>query len=154
MQPLRREEIRLAPLIRSVAADLLNSRISDKYTLSVSIDEGAQNTTLNGDSMLIKRAITNLILNSMGHNPNGCDIKIQLSWSFGTTLLSVTDNGTGFPTQTLNRLNQPMEPMELDNHGLGLTIVRQIMNAHGGTTSFSNLAGGGCRVILTLPDGS
>lgn len=153
MQPLRREEIRLAPLIRSVAADLLNSRISDKHTLSVSIDEGAQNTTLNGDSMLIKRAITNLILNSMGHNPNGCDIKIQLSWSFGTTLLSVTDNGTGFPAQTLNRLNQPMEPMELDNHGLGLTIVRQIMNVHGCTTSFSNLAGGGCRVILTLPDG-
>ena len=79
-------------------------------------------------------------------------IRIRLSSASGTTLLSVTDNGTGFPLQTLERLNLPLEPMALDNHGLGLTIVRQIINVHDGTASFSNLAGGGCRVILTLPD--
>ena len=154
MQPIRREEFNPAPLIRSIAADLLNSSISEKYTLNISIDEDAQNMILTGDSQLIRRAITNLILNSMGHNPDGCDIKIQLSGNSSTTLLSVTDNGTGFPAEILKRLNQPLEPMALDNHGLGLTIVRQIMSVHGGTASFSNLTGGGCRVILTLPGGT
>lgn len=152
MQPLRKEEIHLTSLIRSLAADILNSSISDKHTLDILIDENAQNIIINGDSQLIRRAITNLIQNSMEHNPDGCDIRIRLSSGSGTTLLSVTDNGTGFPLQTLERLNLPLEPMALDNHGLGLTIVRQIINVHDGTASFSNLAGGGCRVILTLPD--
>jgi signal transduction histidine kinase len=151
MQPMRKEEIHLTPLIRSLAADVLNSSVSDKYTLDILIDENEQNIIINGDSQLIRRAITNLIINSMKHNPDGCDIKIRISSGSKTALLSVTDNGSGFPPQTLERLNQPLEPMELDNHGLGLTIVRQIINVHGGTASFSNPAGGGCRVILTLP---
>ena len=151
MQPIRKEEIHLTPLIRSLAADVLNSRISDKHTLDILIDENAQNIIINGDSQLIRRAITNLIINSMKHNPDGCDIKIRISSGSKTALLSVTDNGSGFPPQTLERLNQPLEPMELDNHGLGLTIVRQIINVHGGTASFTNPAGSGCRVILTLP---
>ncbi|WP_277409602.1 sensor histidine kinase [Lacrimispora xylanisolvens] len=148
MQPIRKEEFLLAPLIRSIVAELLNSNCSPRYTLSLSIDENAQNTSIIGDSQLIKRAITNIILNSMRHNPDGCDITIQLNTGSGTVFLSVTDNGTGFPVQTLKRLNHPMEPMELDNHGLGLTIVRQIMKAHNGTAAFSNLTGGGCRVTL------
>lgn len=152
MQPIRKEEFLLAPLIRSIVAELLNSNCSPRHTLSLSIDENAQNISIIGDSQLIKRAITNIILNSIRHNPDGCDITIQLNTGSGTAFLSVTDNGTGFPVQTLKRLNHPIEPMELDNHGLGLTIVRQIMKAHNGTASFSNVTGGGCRVTLYLPE--
>ncbi len=79
MQPIRKEEFLLAPLIRSIVAELLNSNCSPRHTLSLSIDENAQNISIIGDSQLIKRAITNIILNSIRHNPDGCDITIQLN---------------------------------------------------------------------------
>ena len=76
-------------------------------------------------------------------------------------ILSVTDNGTGFPEDVLQRVNGIKNKNETEadtdstngqsSHGLGLTIVRQIIKTHNGSTRFSNLAGGGCRAICYLP---
>ncbi len=201
MQPLRKEQTPLAPLIRSVAVDIINDNLSDRHTLEVSIKDNAQNRCLLGDKQLLKRAVSNLILNSIKHNAEGCDITIELSMDGENFILSVADNGTGFPDDVLQRVNgiknksdntgkneginegenesknlsgnltedvdgnltQNMgenvaeNPAETDSkkeqssHGLGLTIVRQIINAHNGSAHFSNLSGGGCRVICYLP---
>ncbi|MFT3983162.1 MAG: HAMP domain-containing sensor histidine kinase [Lachnospiraceae bacterium] len=152
MQPLRRELIELAPLLRSVAADALNSGIEDRYTLTVSVEEQTQNSVVSADRELMKRALSNLINNSMLHNPNGCTIEISLKKKSPFYLFSVTDNGIGFKTEILNRLNDPKEPAEIKNHGLGLIIVRQIIKAHEGSITFQNLSEGGCRVVCYLPD--
>jgi signal transduction histidine kinase len=181
MQPLRKEQTPLAPLIRSVAADMINDHISEQHTLEVSVSDNAQNGLLLGDKQLLKRAVSNLILNSIKHNPEGCDIKIELSKDGENFILSVADNGTGFPKDVLERLNEtkmdvdhkkdvgqkidvdlkedvnhekgaePYDLKEQNNHGLGLTIVCQIIKAHHGSTHFSNLTGGGCQVICYLP---
>lgn len=161
MQPLRKEKTPLAPLIRSVAVDIINDNLSDRHTLEVSIKDNAQNRCLLGDKQLLKRAVSNLILNSIKHNPEGCDITIELSMDGENFILSVTDNGTGFPEDVLQRVNGIKNKNETEadtdstngqsNHGLGLTIVRQIIKTHNGSTRFSNLAGGGCRAICYLP---
>ncbi|WP_313340702.1 HAMP domain-containing sensor histidine kinase [Lacrimispora sp.] len=201
MQPLRKEKTPLAPLIRSVAVDIINDNLSDRHTLEVSIKDNAQNRCLLGDKQLLKRAVSNLILNSIKHNPEGCDITIELSMDGENFILSVTDNGTGFPEDVLQRVNgiknksentgkneginegenesknlsrnltedvdgnltqnmgenvaensaETDSKKEQSGHGLGLTIVRQIINAHNGSAHFSNLSGGGCRVICYLP---
>lgn len=61
MQPLHLEVIRLSKLIRSYAAELLNSGISDTYTIEIEIAENAENAVLEGDARLILRAISNLV---------------------------------------------------------------------------------------------
>lgn len=173
MQPLRKEQTPLAPLIRSVAVDIINDKILERHTLEVSITDIAQNPCLLGDKQLLKRAVSNLILNSIKHNPEGCDITLELSMEGENFILSVADNGRGLPQEVLQRVNgtkargesrsqnegenvaENMEEAdsakEQSGHGLGLTIVRQIIKAHNGSTHFSNLAGGGCRVICYLP---
>lgn len=151
MQPLRLDSVALAPLLRSIAVDFLNSELSDSYSIDVSISENTQNILIRGDKELIRRAVSNLIANSIRHNPNGCTIKITLKKELNNCLLAVSDNGTGFRQKTLISLNHPRNSLELPNHGLGLTIVRQISKAHGGSTEFHNLPEGGCTVILCLP---
>ncbi len=151
MQPLRKDTILLPPLLRSVAADFLNGGLSENYSMDVTVGENVQTASVFGDKELIKRAVTNLIANSIRHNPDGCMIKVTLDKRPGYYILAVSDNGAGFRQEILKKLNRPISSDELQNHGLGLTIVRQIIKAHGGTTDFYNLPDGGCTTVLNLP---
>lgn len=151
MQPIRLNSVVLAALLRDVAAEFLNSGLDDHYTLDVRIGEDVQNAVITGDKELLRRAVSNLIANSIRHNSNGCAIKMTLEKGLGSCSLSISDNGAGFPQAILENLNHAKYSAGLHNHGLGLTIVRQITKAHGGTTEFHNLPKGGCEVIICLP---
>ncbi|TEB05691.1 putative sensor histidine kinase TcrY [Pelotomaculum schinkii] len=151
MQPLRRNSVGLAALLRGVVADFLNGGLDHRYAMDVTIGKEAQNAAVTGDEELLRRAVANLIANSIRHNPKGCAIKAALEKGLGNCFLTVSDNGAGFPQEILENLNHPEGSAGLQNHGLGLTIVRQIIRAHGGTTQFHNLPEGGCTVVLCLP---
>ncbi|MDD3269114.1 MAG: HAMP domain-containing sensor histidine kinase [Syntrophomonadaceae bacterium] len=151
MQPLRLNSVGLAALSRSVAAEFINGGLDNHYSIDVMIGEDAQNAVVTGDEELLRRALANLIANSIYHNSNGCAIKITLERGLGNCSLSVSDNGAGFPREILENMNHPRYSAGLQNHGLGLTIVRQIVKTHEGTTEFLNLPEGGCKVILCLP---
>ena len=139
MQPLHKEQIRLSKLIRSYVAELLNSGISDTYTIEIDIVPEAENAMLECDARLISRAINNLIQNSIKHNPQGCKILLSLKYTEETLTLSVADNGVGLTPEKLQELEGKPHYMEstderLDlRHGLGLLLVRQIVEAHHGT---------------------
>ena len=139
MQPLHKEQIRLSKLIRSYVAELLNSGISDAYTIEIDIAPEAENAMLECDARLISRAINNLVQNSIKHNPQGCKILLSLKYTEETLTLSVADNGVGLTPEKLQELEEKPHYMEstderLDlRHGLGLLLVRQIVEAHHGT---------------------
>ncbi len=151
MQPLRLNSVGLAALLRSVAAEFINGGLDNRYAIDVTIGEDVQNAVVTGDEELLRRALANLIANSIRHNSNGCAIKMTLEKGLGNCSFTVSDNGAGFPQEVLNNLNQSPSSAGLQNHGLGLTIVRQVIKAHEGTTEFHNLPGGGCQVIICLP---
>ena len=139
MQPLHKEQIRLSKLIRSYVAELLNSGISDAYTIEIDIVPEAENAMLECDARLISRAINNLVQNSIKHNPQGCRIQLSLKNTEETLILTVADNGVGLTPEKLQELEGKPHYMEstderLDlRHGLGLLLVRQIVKAHHGT---------------------
>ena len=139
MQPLHKEQIRLSKLIRSYVAELLNSGISDAYTIEIDIVPEAENAMLECDARLISRAINNLVQNSIKHNPQGCKIQLSLKNTGETLILAVADNGVGLTPEKLQELEEKPHYMEstderLDlRHGLGLLLVRQIVEAHHGT---------------------
>ncbi|WP_088186875.1 HAMP domain-containing sensor histidine kinase [Desulfosporosinus sp. FKA] len=151
MQPIRKTAVPLSVLLRSIVADFLNSGLDDTYSLNLVISANAQNAVLPGDEELLKRAISNLITNSIRHNPKGCAIKLTLEMGLGNCSLSVSDNGVGFTNEMLNKLNHPKSSARLENHGLGLAIVQQIITVHEGTIEFRNIPNGGCIIVLSLP---
>ena len=138
MQPLHQQSVRLSKLLRSYTAELLNTGLPDSYSIEIEISPVAETITFNCDERLIMRAVNNLVQNSIRHNPDGCDIVLGLNCTAETISLTVSDNGVGLSDEKLKELREKPHYMEstddrLDlRHGLGLLLVRQIVEAHSG----------------------
>lgn len=159
MQPLHKKPVRLSKLLRSCAAELLNTGLPERYSIEVEIDPAAEAMTLDCDDRLMIRAINNLVQNSIRHNPDGCDIVLSLACASEGISLSVSDNGAGLSNEKLKELREKPHYMEstddrLDlRHGLGLILVRQIVEAHKGTIVIDGEEQKGCKAALVFPNG-
>ena len=156
MQPLQKQPVRLSKLLRSLVAELLNEGIDEKYSIEVNVSNEAETVEIAGDARLISRAIRNLLHNSINHNPEGCEIFLLLDCSDQYVTITVTDTGIGISEEKMRELqeiphymNSTDERLDL-RHGLGLILVRQIADAHGGSVQFDSNYKKGCRVILSL----
>lgn len=154
MQPLRKEPLRISKLLRSYAVELLNGGLSDSYLVEVEIKPSAENAILECDSRLILRAISNLVQNSIKHNPRGCEIMITLDRSEMAITLTVSDNGVGLSPEKLREMKEKLHYMESTDdqlnlrHGLGILLVRQIVEAHGGTMKVESAEAQGYQTML------
>ena len=102
-----------------------------------------------GDERLLLRALTNLLQNSVLHNPQGCAIRIAVRREDGFCLI-LYDDGVGADPQKLeNLLNAPYAPKRA--HGLGLFLVRRITEAHGGQFIAHTAPGQGFSCEMKLP---
>lgn len=157
MQPVRKSPVSLAALLRSYTAELLNTGLPDGYSVNIRITPAAETVFFNCDGRLISRAVNNLVQNGISHNPEGCDIVLALDCIAEGLSLSVSDNGAGLSAEKLKELNEKPHYMEstddrLDlRHGLGLILVRQIMEAHNGTMQIHSQERKGCQVVLLFP---
>ena len=152
MQPLQKENIRLSKLLRSYAIDLINSGLPDCYSFEVNISPDSENISIECDAKLITRAVNNLVQNSIHSNPDGCTIILALQVTEDKLLLTVQDNGIGISAEKLEEMKNKPHYMEstderLDlRHGLGLLLVRQIVEAHHGKMEMESKLEEGCRM--------
>jgi two-component system, OmpR family, sensor histidine kinase KdpD len=106
------------------------------------------------DFSLVQHALGNLLLNAAAHTPAGTPVEIRASLADGHLLLSVTDRGPGIPAEILPRVFDKFfrAPNALTGgSGLGLTIAKGFVEAHGGSVSADNRLGGGAVFSLRLP---
>jgi len=106
------------------------------------------------DFSLAHHALANLLLNAANHTPNGTPIEVQAQLVNDQLVLSVADRGPGIPPEWLPRIfdkffRAPTAPT--GGSGLGLTIVKGFVEAHGGTIIATNRAGGGAMFTLNFP---
>ena len=114
---------------------------------------------VNGNSDLLHRAIENVIRNAVKHGGKGRSVTVALREDAEGTRahLCVLDTGPGVPQEYLARVFEPFvrpstaEGAEVNGHGLGLTIARRIVDAHGGDIRLSNRQEGGLSVEICLP---
>lgn len=151
-QPLRIREVQVGPMLRRCVADFCNG-VDDAYGIELSISEAANRLTLRLDIELMTRAVDNLLNNSVRHNPNGCNITVYAHVRNDSFVLEIRDTGVGYPADVLRCLTSP----EAQNsshapHILGLYLVRQIIESHGGTVQFTNMGGASTTIILTIEE--
>lgn len=109
------------------------------------------------DAALLSRAAGNLIQNSMNHNPEGCTIYVTVEQQEKTCSVTIEDDGAGVTEEKLEELNNAPHYMMCDEnvigqrHGLGLLIVRQIAQVHGGRMDIGHSAKGGFAARVELP---
>ncbi len=105
---------------------------------------------LNLDPQMMKRALVNLIKNSFEASPAGAKISISCSFSENIVKLMLRDNGPGFPLEKLERIDQPYITSKRTGTGLGLVIVKKIIEEHGGQIRFYNDSGAVTEINLPL----
>ncbi|WP_414733006.1 sensor histidine kinase [Acetobacterium carbinolicum] len=149
-QPMELSRVSPAALIRGVAVNFINDGLTAPYSLSVDVTEETNSPILLCDQALLHRALTNLIDNSIRHNPRGCNITLSVTNLTTGLVIKVSDNGKGYPPELIKNSGGLDESLLLGNHGLGLIIVRRIMKIHGGKVVFENLPDGGCTASLVF----
>lgn len=139
MQPLHMERISLAAVVRQTVAEFANLDFEEKYPICFEAKEGSGRGMIRGDKDLLCRAIGNILTNSQVHNPDGCGIMVETDAGDGAFVIRLEDDGIGIGEEELQKLQSTPHYMMSDGgveeprHGLGLLIVRQIVEAHGGT---------------------
>jgi signal transduction histidine kinase len=106
---------------------------------------------LKADPSHLTQVLLNLMLNGLQAMPEGGTLTLEAKTSNGNFLIAVTDTGTGVAPQNLLRIFDPYFTTKTQGSGLGLAISRRIIEAHGGTITVANRAGGGCRFEISLP---
>lgn len=157
MQPINPAKQNLIAIVRQVVVDFINMDIEDKYPIEWQTDEALTVCPVNADKDLLKRAVSNLIQNSINHNEQGCKIYIKVLDDDADCAVIVSDDGVGATDELIEKLNKTPHYMLCDEntteqrHGLGLLIVKQIVSAHNGTTTIEHSSYGGFSVKFTLP---
>jgi len=109
------------------------------------------------DAVLIERVVCNLLENAAKHTPPGSTILIGARATEGVLEVRVEDNGPGFPpgreSVLFETFTRGEEESAVPGLGLGLSISRTIVEAHGGKIRAERVPAGGARFIFTLPLG-
>jgi signal transduction histidine kinase len=124
--------------------------------VTLSLDGGRVDLVL-GDRDRLGQAVDNLISNAMKFTPEGKAITVRVSEVDGDVLVAVEDEGTGIPAEDLDRLferfyrSASAERRAVPGVGLGLSIVKTIVDAHGGSVGIESVEGDGTTVTLRIP---
>ncbi|OYT71338.1 MAG: hypothetical protein CFK52_08230 [Chloracidobacterium sp. CP2_5A] len=109
--------------------------------------------TIVADSDQIRQVIWNLARNAIQAMPNGGKLSIVITPQAEQIEVRLTDSGTGFPQDSLERPFEPFNSSREGGTGLGMAIVYQILSDHGGRIAIGNRVDGasGAEVVVTLP---
>ncbi len=103
------------------------------------------------DPTQMERVLDNLLLNALAHTPAGGMIEMGAQGlANGALLLWVADNGAGIPEALRENLFEPFSTARAGGTGLGLTLVREIVQAHGGRISLADVPSG-ARIDMEFP---
>ena len=157
VQPLERKPVNVVALLRQAAVDFLNLDAEERYPIRWETSPELTVCLVQGDENLLKRAISNLIVNAQTHNPQGCTIFLSVVQEKTSCCLFIQDDGVGLSDQELDHLKNTPHYMMCDSstgeqrHGLGLLLVRQIAKVHDGTLLLGHSPQGGFEAKLLLP---
>lgn len=149
---LERREFYLWPLVESLLHDLHHVAGSGATSL---INEVPEDLEVNADATLLRRILQNLIANAITYTPRG-EIAIGVRRSDDGSVITcyVRDNGAGIPADRLQQLfvKHSTDKEKVGGMGLGLSIVKAFVEAHGGVVTVETELGAGSTFRFTLPD--
>jgi len=125
--------------------------ILDPLNVWITLDLSPGIPTVQVDPSLLRQVFLNLIKNASEACGEEGKLEIRTEHSSSLIKISFTDNGPGIPEEILDRIFEPFFSTKETGIGLGLSIVRKIMDAHGGHIEIANMSPEGARITLVLP---
>jgi two-component system sensor histidine kinase CreC len=147
---------------RIVPGELVNEAVEvmrgafNAKGVALNISTGATDLALQGERMLLREALVNLLQNALDFSPAGSPVTIALEARSQRLAFVVEDEGPGVPDYALSRVFErfyslPRPDNARKSTGIGLALVREIAHLHGGEALLENRAAGGARATLVLP---
>ncbi|MDB6079899.1 MAG: two-component system sensor histidine kinase CreC [Akkermansiaceae bacterium] len=126
-------------------------------SILLSTDVPGESISVRGDAFILRSAVTNLLENAIDFSPNGSTVEIHVRPEGGTVAIEIADRGPGIPDYAREKIYERF--FSLRHHatsgrkgtGLGLTLVREAAELHGGSVHLENREGGGTLATLRLP---
>jgi signal transduction histidine kinase len=106
---------------------------------------------LHADAAAVEQLVLNLLLNAADALGEGQAAEVSVEKSEGEIRISVRDEGEGIPADLLPRVFQPLYSTRPEGTGLGLSVARRIVRAHGGTLTLDSEPGSGTTATVIFP---
>ena len=151
-QVSRNERIQLAPMIEEIFTDLAS--LAEKKEISLVYDGDG---VMTGSDALIYRLLFNLTENAVKYNHPGGRVRVSVTQEPEKLLIRVSDTGCGIPGEYQQSIFQPFfrvdksRSREFGGAGLGLSLVWEIANLHGGRVWVAESSEGGTTIAVELP---
>jgi len=147
-----------------VAAEVVDAMQAQahRHGVALTFGAGAPPPALSLDGTRIERAVANLVRNALEHTPAGGRVEVTVAAEDGRALVRVKDSGEGIDPADLPRVwerfyraerSRRRGPDSDDGAGLGLAIVRGVVEAHGGAVAVESAPGRGASFTIALPFG-
>ena len=151
-QVARNEHIQLAPMIEEIFTDL--TPLAEKNDIALEVEgDGA----MIGSDALIYRLLFNLTENAVKYNRHGGSVRVTVSQESEKLLIRVSDTGRGIPEEFQRSIFQPFfrvdksRSREYGGAGLGLSLVWEIVELHGGSVRVTKSSDRGTTISVELP---
>ncbi len=144
-RPLAKERVALGAVV-TAAADSVARPDTLRYA-----SDGVVDLEVEGDPTQLRQVFVNLLLNAVeAASPSG-EVRVVGSRREGEVEVAVEDTGPGVDAVTARRLFEPLITTKDKGVGLGLALVKRIVERHGGTVGYEPRSGGGSRFTIRLP---
>ena len=148
---LSQEMVEFASVVTTEAED----RRAQGGRVDIAVDEAAGNAVVLGDRLALRRIVANIFDNALNY---GHAAHVRLTLERAAIVFTVDDAGPGIPAQRRQAMLEPFNRLETSRNratggaGLGLAVVRSLVEAHDGTIEIAEAPGGGTRVRIALPE--
>ncbi|MCL7379813.1 HAMP domain-containing sensor histidine kinase [Streptomyces sp. 35G-GA-8] len=147
----RTEPLDLADIVTGVLDDLAPTRPDN-----VTLDSSLAPAPTEGSTPLLERLVTNLLSNAQRYTPDGGWIRVTTASRSGTPTVRVVNSGPVIPREAIGSLYQPFQRLghrsaRADGHGLGLSIVAAIADAHHARIATTQGPEGGLDITIAFP---
>jgi signal transduction histidine kinase/CheY-like chemotaxis protein len=152
---LARQPIRLEPLVQAAVASF--QLVANQNRLTLQYDRGEQTLPLMGDETCLRMVIDQLIDNALKFTPAGGSVIVRLGEADNHVVLQVADTGIGIAAEHLEHIFERFFQVDgsisrnFGGCGLGLALVREIAEAHGGTVTVESQPDQGTTFTVRLP---
>ena len=147
---LHPETVELGALV----ADAVESHLSgaEEAGVTVTVTVASELPDLDVDPVRIREVVANLVVNALRHTPPKGLVSVEVASAPDGVRVSVSDNGAGIPSDVLPHVfDRFVKSADSTGTGLGLTIARDLVEAHGGSIVAMSAPEGGTTVSFTLP---
>jgi two-component system sensor histidine kinase HydH len=136
--------------LNELIGQIVDSSAEDRERVNITVS-GVDGICVNADELLLKQALSNIVVNAVEAMPDGGTLDITMKEIHDRVEIEVKDSGSGIPEDIRQKIFLPFYTTKEEGIGFGLALVQKIIVSHGGTIEVHSKEGEGSAFVISLP---